>query len=98
MKNLGSMPSKKDYSNINGLRDEVTEVEGIIAEKLGSIWTDDIEREYYLKLMNLTLSDRRLWIVYSLLNHSIIKTARHFNCHRGTVRDALNNIKKQLEI
>ena len=90
------MPSKKDYSNINGLRDEVTEVEGIIAEKLGSIWTDDREREYYLKLMALTLSDRRLWIVYSLLDHSIIKTARHFHCHRGTIRLAIEEIKKKI--
>lgn len=90
------MPSKKDYTKINGLRDEVTEVESIMAEKLDSIWTDPSEREYYLKLMNLTLSDRRLWIVYSLLNHSIIKTARHFHCHRGTIRDAITNIKLQL--
>lgn len=90
------MPSKKDYSNINDMRDDVTEVEDIISEKVGSIWTDDTEREYYLKLMDLTLSDRRLWIVYSLLNHSIIKTARHFHCHRGTIRDAITNIKSQL--
>lgn len=90
------MPSKKDYSKINDMRDEVTEVEGIIADKLASIWTDDTEREYYLKLMGLTLSDRRLWIVYSLLGHSVIKTARHFHCHRGTIRLAIEEIKKQL--
>ena len=90
------MPSKKDYSNINDMRDDVTEVEDIISEKVGSIWTDDTERDYYLKILSLTLSDRRLWIVYSLLGHSIIKTARHFKCHRGTIRDAITNIKSQL--
>lgn len=90
------MPSKKDYSNINDMRDDVTEVEDIISEKLDSIWTDPSEREYYLKLMALTLSDRRLWIVYSLLDHSIIKTARHFHCHRGTIRLAIEEIKKKI--
>ena len=90
------MPSKKDYSDINQMRDEVTEVEEIIADKLDSIWTDDTEREYYLRLNGLSLSDKRLWIVYSLLDCSIIRTARHFSCHRGTIREAIENIKKKI--
>lgn len=78
------------------MRNEVTEVESIINEKINSIWTDDLERDYYLKINALDLSDKRLWIVYCLLNHSIIKTAVHFRVDRGTVRNRINYIKNLL--
>lgn len=78
------------------MRQEVTELEQTIKETINDIWIEPNVRNYYLKLLDLDLSDRRLWLVFSLLDHSIIKTAGYFRCDRKTVSNAINKIKNQL--
>lgn len=90
-----TMP-KKNYSNPGTMRDDVVEIENIINDKINSIWADDFQRTFFLKLNKLNLSDKRLFIVYSLLDHSIIKTAKFFKVDRGTCRVAINKIKQIL--
>ena len=87
--------NKKNYERIHGrIRNEVTELEQAIKDTINDIWADPFIRGYYIKLMDLTLSDRRLWLVYSILDHSIIKTAAYFHCDRKTVSNAINRIKE----
>lgn len=89
--------NKKSYEKIHGkIRTEVTELEQTIKETVNDIWGDPFVRAYYIKLMDLDLSDRRLWLVYSILDHSIIKTAAYFHCDRKTVSNAINKIKNLL--
>ena len=89
--------NKKRYDKLHGqMRQEVTELEQTIKETVNDIWADPNIRNYYLKLLGLDLSDRRLWLVYSLLDHSIIKSAAYFHCDRKTVSNAINRIKIQL--
>lgn len=96
MRNTRAM-NKKSYERIHGkLREEVTELEQTVKDTIDDIWADPNIREYYLKLLDLDLSDRRLWLVYSILDHSIIKTAAYFHCDRKTVSNAINKIKIQL--
>lgn len=87
--------NKKSYERIHGkLREEVTELEQTVKDTIDDIWADPNIREYYLKLLDLDLSDRRLWLVYSILDHSIIKTAAFFRVDRKTVSNAINRIKE----
>ena len=89
--------NRKQYTNVHGkIRTEVTELEQTVKDTIDDIWADPFVRDYYMKLMDLTLSDRRLWLTYSLLDHSIIKTAAYFHCDRKTVSNAINRIKIQL--
>lgn len=86
--------NRKDYSK--PMMEEVTELEEHIKSQTTDIWCDPVQREYFVKLLSLTLSDRRLWLVYSLLNHSIINTAKHFKCDRKTISNNINRIKNEL--
>lgn len=89
--------NKRQYDKLHGkIRTEVTELEQTIKETVNDIWADPFVRDYYIKLMDLDLSDRRLWLVYSILDHSIIKTAAYFHCDRKTVSNAINRIKNLL--
>lgn len=89
--------NKKTYEKLHGkLRQEVTELEQTVKDTIDDIWADPFVRDYYMKLMDLTLSDRRLWLVYSLFDHSIIKVAAYFHCDRKTVSNAISRIKIQL--
>lgn len=90
--------NKKNYEKIHGqMRQEVTELEQTIKNTVDDIWAEPFVREYYLKLTSLNLSDRRLWLVYSILDHSIIKTAAYFHCDRKTASNAINRIKNEIE-
>lgn len=79
------------------MREEVTELEHVIQTTVNDIWADPYIRNYYLKLLDLDLSDRRLWLTYSLLDHSIIKVAAYFHCDRKTASNAINRIKNEIE-
>ena len=85
--------NKRDFSKI---RADVKDLELTIAESMNDIWVDPITREYYKKLLELELGERRLWLVYSLLDHSIIKTAAYFRADRKTVSKAITSIKEKL--
>lgn len=89
--------NKRDFTKLQGkIRADVTELERTIAQSMDDIWVDPITREYYQKLLALELGERRLWIVYSLLDHSIIKTAAYFRADRKTVSKAINLIKTKI--
>lgn len=75
--------NKKTYHIVQGkLRRDVTQLEQAIVSAVDDIWTDDTVRDYYLRILSLDLSDRRLWLVYALLNHSIVKTSSYFHVDR----------------
>lgn len=89
--------NKRDFTKLQGkVRADVTELERTIAQSMDDIWVDPQTREYYQKLLALELGERRLWIVYSLLDHSIIKTAAYFRADRKTVSKAINLIKTKI--
>ncbi len=88
--------NRKYFNDTGKMTEEVTEMEDYIRQQIDNIWCEPIERVYYKRLSVLPLSDLRLWLVYSLLDHSIIKTARLFSCDRKTVSAAIERIKKEL--
>lgn len=90
--------NKRQYDKLHGqIRIEVTELEQTIKDTVDDIWAEPFVREYYIKLSKLNLSDRRLWLTYSLLDHSIIKVAAYFHCDRKTASNAINRIKNEIE-
>lgn len=79
------------------MRDKVTEIEEILASDL-TIW-DDIEiYNKYKAINNLNLSDKRLLIVFSVLDGSIARTATYFGVNRKTVISNIERIKNELKI
>lgn len=94
------MGTKKEWTNLPdtviGLRDDVIDMEKTMEEKVDSIWTDPGVAAYYKKILALGLSQRRLWLVYSFLDCSLIKTARYFGVDRGTVSAHITEIKNEL--
>ena len=89
--------NKKTYNIVQGrLRDEVTELERTMEAVARDIWADDAVRDYYLAILSLDLSDRRLWLVYTLLNHSIVKTSSYFHVDRKTISKNIDRIKTKI--
>lgn len=91
--------NKKTYHIVQGkLRREVTDLEQTMVSAVDDIWTDDVVRDYYCKILSLDLSDRRLWLVYSLLNHSIVKTSSYFRVDRKTISKNIDRIKNKMNL
>ena len=78
------------------LSKKVKEVEKIILEPL-TIWTDDDEWIAYKSVSNLPLEERRLFIVYSLLDCSITKVAKLLKVDRKTIDNRIFEIKQKLK-
>ena len=78
------------------LSKKVKEVEEIISEPL-TIWTDDDEFSAYRSVANLPLEERRLFIVYSLLDCSITKVAKLLCVDRKTIDNRIFEIKQKLK-
>ena len=78
------------------LSKKVKEVEEIILEPL-TIWTDDDEFSAYKSVANLPLEERRLFIVYSLLDCSITKVAKLLCVDRKTIDNRIFEIKQKLK-
>lgn len=88
--------SRKKYDVIptTEMRDKVAEIEEILASDL-TIW-DDIEiYNKYKAINNLNLSDKRLLIVFSVLDGSIARTATYFGVNRRTILNAIERIKNE---
>lgn len=87
--------SRKTYETIptEEMSKKVTELENILQQKL-EIWDDEETYAKYQKLNNLNLSDRRLMIVYSLLDGSVAKTATYFKVNRKTILTNILRIKE----
>lgn len=72
---------------------KVTELEKMLDNDL-EIWDDEFVYESMQRLKRLNVSDRRLLLVYSILDSSIIKTASYFRVSRKTVLSNINRIKE----
>lgn len=75
---------------------KVKEVEEIISEPL-TIWTDDEEFNAYRSVADLPLEERRLFIVYSLLDCSITKVAKLLKVDTKTIKSRIDDIMKKLK-
>lgn len=91
--------SKKTYDVIptEDMAKRVGEIEQILQKKL-SIWDDENVYNKYQSLNRLNLSDRRLMIVYSLLDGSVTKTASYFKVNKKTILTNIERIKEILNI
>ena len=78
------------------LATKVKEVEEIISEPL-TIFTDDDEWIAYRSVADLPLEERRLFIVYSLLDCSVTKVAKLLCVDNKTVKSRIDDIMKKLK-
>lgn len=78
------------------LATKVKEVEEIISEPL-TIFTDDDEWIAYRSVADLPLEERRLFIVYSLLDCSITKVAKLLQVDTKTIKSRIDDIMKKLK-
>ena len=78
------------------LATKVKELEEIISEPL-NIWTDDDEFSAYRSVADLPLEERRLFIVYSLLDCSVTKVAKLLKVDTKTIKSRINDIMKKLK-
>ena len=78
------------------LSKKVKEVEEIISEPL-TIFTDDDEWIAYRSVADLPLEERRLFIVYSLLDCSITKVAKLLQVDTKTIKSRIFEIKQKLK-
>lgn len=91
--------ARKTYDVIptSDMAKRVGEIEQILQKKL-SIWDDENVYNKYQSLNRLNLSDRRLMIVYSLLDGSVTKTASYFKVNKKTILTNIERIKEILNI
>ena len=75
---------------------KVKEVEEIISNPL-TIWTDDDEWIAYRSVSELPLEERRLFIVYSLLDCSVTKVAKLLKVDTKTIKSRIDDIMKKLK-
>ncbi len=79
------------------LSKKVTDVEEIISEPL-DIFTDEDEWKIFRSVADLPIEERRLFIVYALLDCSLPKVAKLFKVDVKTIKsrieEILNKIKK----
>ena len=78
------------------LATKVKEVEEIISEPL-TIWSDDDEISAYRSVSELPLEERRLFIVYSLLDCSVTKVAKLLKVDTKTIKTRIFEIKQKLK-
>jgi hypothetical protein len=76
---------------------KVTELERTMDSKLG-LWDDEFVYNNLQKLKKLNVSDRRLLLVYSILDSSVVKTATYFKVSRKTILNNITRIKEELEL
>lgn len=75
--------------------EKVRYLESVLDEKL-NIWSDEQTFEKYQKINNLNLSDKRLLLVFSILDGSVAKTAQYYLVNRRTILNNLERIKTDL--
>lgn len=78
------------------LATKVREVEEEMSQPL-TIWDDEETHNKYKKIMNLTLEERRLLIVWSIYDCSVNRVADLFGCDRKTVSTRINEILKKIK-
>lgn len=93
------MKKKKKLSNLNlkdKVKDDVIYLEKLMYQTVDSIWVDDIVISKYKSILNLDIDERRLYLVYIILNESIKQTALYFKIDRKTVSYFITEIKNKL--
>ena len=75
---------------------KVKQVEEFLNEPM-NIWTDEEEYESLQKVNNLSLEQKRLYIVYSLLDCSIPKVAKLFKVDVKTIKTRIDEISEKIK-
>lgn len=78
------------------LSKKVKEVEEIISEPL-DIFTDEDEWKIFRSVADLPLEERRLFIVYSLLDCSITRVAKLFKVDVKTIKTRIDEISEKIK-
>ena len=91
--------SRKTYETITNaeMLEKVRYLESVLQQKL-DLWGDEQEYSKFQKINKLNLSDRRLMLVYSILDGSIAKTATFYGVNRKTILTNILRIKEQIGI
>ena len=89
--------SKKNYSILptDEMAKKVTELEKSLSKKL-ELWDDEELFNKYQRINKLNLSDRRLLLVFSILDGSVAKTATYFSVSKKTILTNITRIKEIL--
>jgi hypothetical protein len=90
--------SKKKYDVLPDNKDvaeKVRYLEGVLQQKL-DLWGDEQEYNKFKKINSLNLSDRRLMLVYSIMDGSVAKTATFYKVNRKTILTNILRIKTDL--
>lgn len=74
---------------------KVSELEKVLSQKL-DLWDDENTYNKYQQIYKLNISDRRLLLVFSLLDGSVAKTASYFGVNRKTILTNIQRIKENL--
>ena len=78
------------------LSKKVTEVEEIISEPL-DIFTDEDEFNVFQSVADLPIEERRLFIVYALLDCSLPKVAKLFRVDVKTIKSRIDEILTKIK-
>lgn len=78
------------------LSKKVTEVEEIISEPL-DIFTDEDEWKALRSVADLPIEERRLFIVYALLDCSVPKVAKLFRVDVKTIKSRIEEIMNKIK-
>ena len=78
------------------LTKKVKEVEEIISEPM-NIWSDEEEWSTFRIVYTLPLEQRRLFIVYSLLDCSIPRVAKLFKVDVKTIKTRIDEISEKIK-
>ena len=75
---------------------KVKQVEEFLNEPM-NIWTDEEEYESLQKVNNLSLEEKRLYIVFALLDCSIPKVAKLFKVDVKTIKVRIDEISEKIK-
>lgn len=87
---------RKNANKCTELKNDIIYLEQYLQANIDSIWGDEKLNIEFNKLINLDIDERRLYLVYVLLNQSVIKTSKYFQVDRKTVSLIIKNIKEKL--
>lgn len=75
---------------------KVKQVEEFLNEPM-DIWTDEEEYETLQKVNNLSLEQKRLYIVFALLDCSLPKVAKLFRVDVKTIKTRIDEISEKIK-
>ena len=75
---------------------KVKQVEEFLNEPM-DIWSDEEEYETLQKVNNLSLEEKRLFIVYSLLDCSLPRVAKLFRVDVKTIKTRIDEISEKIK-